>query len=121
MGNVSKRQKIAFTAGILIIAAIAVGGRHEWKLPSVRRPPPKPHAVQLSWAASPSPSTTGYNVYRTYASRVGYVRLNSSPVKERSYVDSTISQGRTYFYSVTTVDSADNESDYSKEIRMDVP
>jgi fibronectin type 3 domain-containing protein len=119
VANVPKRRAIFLAGVILMVVAFGLAGKHEWKLQSARTQS-KPSSVHLNWAASPSPKVTGYNVYRTFASGVGYVRLNSAPVKERSYVDSTISEGRTYYYAVTAVDDSGNESSYSKEIRIEV-
>lgn len=79
------------------------------------------YSVLLTWTASPSSAATGYNVYRSTVSGNDYVRINSSPVAGLSYVDGTVLDGTTYYYVLTTVDSAGDESGYSTELQMAIP
>lgn len=77
--------------------------------------------VALAWNASPSPATSGYNVYRSTTSGAGYVKINSSPVGGLSYVDATASGGAIYYYVTTAVDVNGNESTPSNETQAIVP
>jgi fibronectin type 3 domain-containing protein len=79
------------------------------------------HSVTLTWDASPSPTTSGYNIYRSTVSGGGYARINSSPVGSLSYVDTTISGGAIYYYVATAVDVNGDESTPSNEMQVIIP
>jgi hypothetical protein len=76
----------------------------------------------VSWTASAgsengnlfSPASesdvVGYYVYRSTTSGGPYTQLNSTPVTATSYADSTVTPGTTYYYTVTALDCALNES-----------
>jgi len=61
--------------------------------------------VDLSWSAPASgPPARGYNVYRgTQPGVYGAAPLNSSPLLEQRFQDSTVSNGTTYYYAVRAV------------------
>jgi hypothetical protein len=80
-----------------------------------------PSSVRLSWTASTSLNVTSYNVYRGTTTGGPYVKVNSSPVAALTYVDSSVSSGRSYFYVATAVDGNGNESTYSTEAAATVP
>jgi hypothetical protein len=80
-----------------------------------------PHSVALSWTASSSP-VSGYNVYRGTTSNGPYpTKLNSSLVTAVGYADSTVADGTTYYYVVTSVDSSNVESVDSNQATAIVP
>ncbi len=81
---------------------------------------PKAHSVDLKWKASPS-VVVGYNVYRADKSDGPYRKLNSSPVRETNYKDTTVQADRTYFYRVTAVDAKGGESGFTSQIKAVVP
>ncbi len=117
------RNTILFVllAGLVAIGA-AIKGQSIWnRLRAHSLPESSPRAVRLTWSASPSHQTIGYNVYRSSASGSGYRMLNEKPVTELSYVDRSISNQQTYYYVVTAVDGKGNESGYSKEIQIKAP
>jgi subtilisin family serine protease len=69
--------------------------------------------VSLAWDASTDPSPgklAGYNLYRSEQSLTGYARLNTALVSAPDYTDPNLINGKTYFYKVTAVDAAGNES-----------
>ena len=68
------------------------------------------HTVSLSWAASTSSNVVGYNIYRRTTPGGSPTRLNASPVAGTSYTDTAVQSGQTYYYTVTAVDSSNNES-----------
>jgi hypothetical protein len=70
-------------------------------------------SVGLSW--DPVPNAAGYFVYRSLVSGGGYTRLNSVPVTGAATIDDTVANGRWYYYVVTAVDDAGNESARSNE------
>jgi hypothetical protein len=63
------------------------------------------HNVQLTWLASPdaaaNPSLT-YNVYRSLTCDGTFSKLNSSPVANTSYLDTSVLAG-SYCYQVTSL------------------
>jgi hypothetical protein len=79
------------------------------------------HSVQLNWAASGSSSATGYQVYRSTTSGGSYARITGSAVNSLTYVDGSVSAGKTYYYVVTAVDSGGFESAYSGQAQAVIP
>jgi HYDIN/CFA65/VesB-like, Ig-like domain/Cep192 domain 4 len=78
------------------------------------------HSADLSW--DPSPSTVvGYNVYRSTTTGGPYAKLNTSLGPSTSYTDSTVQNGRTYYYVSTAVNAAGAESGYSNQLQMVIP
>ena len=70
--------------------------------------------VSLAWDAVPG--ATGYNLYRSYVSGGGWVKVNTSLLTATSYIDSGLQNARTYYYVVTSLDAAGNESRYSNQV-----
>jgi hypothetical protein len=79
------------------------------------------HSVVLTWGASPSSATSGYNVYRSNTSGSGYTKISSTPVSGLTYTDATVAGAHTYYYVMTAVDSVGDESDFSAELQEAVP
>jgi hypothetical protein len=79
------------------------------------------HRVDLSWKASTSRHVIGYNVYRGNTSGGPYRKIN--PVLDAStlYTDTSVTNGHTYYYVTTAVNSKDKESRYSKQVRAMIP
>jgi len=72
--------------------------------------------VSLDWNDNTEPDLAGYNVYRSTTQGSGYTQINASLVLTSDYVDSTVVNGTTYYYVVTAVDQAPNESGISNEV-----
>jgi glycosidase len=70
--------------------------------------------VDLIWDAVPG--AAGYHVYRSPVTGGGYVRLTDGSLEDAAYTDDTVTNGRLYYYVVTAVDDASNESDRSNEV-----
>ncbi len=92
--------------------------------PRDKTPPERPagltvvpgvHRVFLTWSENKEPDLAGYNVYRSFKSGADHVRLNDKPVLRTTYSDESVKTGATYYYIVTAVDKAGNESKPSKE------
>lgn len=66
--------------------------------------------VDLSWAISGQRSLAGYNIYRSEQPDERGQRLNRQLVVATAFRDTTAAPGRSYFYAVTVVDLAGNES-----------
>jgi glycosidase len=71
--------------------------------------------VDLSW--DPVAGAAAYHVYRSPVSGGGYDRLNDAPVMDLLFSDDTVGNGRFYYYVVTAVDEAGNESLRSNEVQ----
>jgi fibronectin type 3 domain-containing protein len=71
--------------------------------------------VEITWPVSPETDLKGYNVYRSRDIRQDYRQLNTQLVEplETVFRDSSIEEGNQYFYKITAVDSAGNESSKS--------
>ena len=81
-----------------------------------------PNSVSLTWTASSSSNLAGYYVYRG-TTQGAYSKLNSTPVADVDYTDSTVQSGAntTYYYVVTAVDSNNVESTDSNVASALVP
>jgi hypothetical protein len=82
--------------------------------------------IDLIWAPVTNADLAGYNVYRSEittdsAAAEKTVKLNSEPVKSPSYRDSDVVSGKTYTYSVSSVDVRGNESQRSEKTSEPVP
>jgi Abnormal spindle-like microcephaly-assoc'd, ASPM-SPD-2-Hydin/Cep192 domain 4 len=77
------------------------------------------HSVSLSWIASTS-TVVGYNIYRGSQNGGPYSAINTGNAGT-TYTDSTVQAGQTYYYVVTAVDSAGNESVDSNQAQAVVP
>jgi len=79
-------------------------------------------AVSLGWSAPSASDMDGYNVYRAasdFSSASDAQQINSGgPVGEASYRDDTVENGTGYYYRVTAVDEAGNESGLSKNVEQ---
>jgi len=72
--------------------------------------------VSLDWDDNIESDLAGYNIYRSTTSGSGYSKLNSSLLSSSNYTDNDVTNGATYYYVVTAVDTYPNESGYSSEV-----
>jgi uncharacterized repeat protein (TIGR03803 family) len=77
--------------------------------------------VNLTWDASTSQNTVGYNVYRGANANGPYTRINSTLDTNTAYADSTVQAGNTYYYVTTAVDNQGVESEYSNQTEAVIP
>jgi hypothetical protein len=77
------------------------------------------HSVSLKWDTAPS--AVGYYVYRGSNSGGPYTLLNSTAVTAADYVDSTVVEGQTYYYVVTSINEEKAQSSYSNQAEVTVP
>jgi glycosidase len=70
--------------------------------------------VGLAW--KPVPQASGYNLYRSPVHGGGWVKLNPNPLAAPSFNDSGLRNGDNYFYTVTALDAAGNESAFSQDV-----
>jgi len=76
--------------------------------------------IDLIWAPVTDADLDGYNIYR-HEQGGAPVRVNSEPVKMPAFRDAQVVSGKTYFYSVSAVDTRQNESARSEEASERVP
>jgi fibronectin type 3 domain-containing protein len=94
--------------------------------PKDMTPPAKPSGLTvvpgvgrifLTWNENKEADVAGYNVYRSVKSGRDYEKLTEKPIKRTTFSDETVKPGTMYYYVVTAVDEAGNESAHSKELR----
>lgn len=78
------------------------------------------HVVDLHWTAPSGSDLAGYNVYRG-PSATSLSKINPGLVASTLYDDSSVSNGSTYYYAVTTVDIYGKESAKSSTIERTIP
>ena len=121
----SKRNKIS--AGIVVLAAMilsagwfaATGGAALAKRIRTAGAPEK-RSVVLRWQASTTPNAR-YNVYRGPYWRVHPDKLNSAPIEETTFTDTTVVSGQAYWYVVKAVNEKGEESQASNETSATIP
>lgn len=79
------------------------------------------HCVNLSWKASTSDDVIGYNIYRGDRPGGPYWKIN--PVLDPStlYADTSVVDGKTYYYVTTAVSSNRKKSVYSNQVKIVIP
>lgn len=79
--------------------------------------------ISLFWTPNNESDIAGYNIYRADASSApesGWVRLNQTLHKLTTFRDDQVRPGAKYFYRVTAVDRAGNESPPSVVVSQEV-
>ncbi|WP_269525315.1 fibronectin type III domain-containing protein, partial [Coraliomargarita parva] len=71
-------------------------------------------SVSLDWADNSEPDMASYSVYRSTTSGSGYAAI-ATGLTSSDYVDNAVSNGTTYYYVVTALDTNANESSNSSE------
>jgi fibronectin type 3 domain-containing protein len=77
------------------------------------------HDVLVNWTVSTSPGITGQNIYRSTGS--GFSILATVDAVTTSYDDTTVVDGLTYGYAVTSFDGAGHESVLSNIANVSIP
>jgi hypothetical protein len=77
--------------------------------------------VELSWAIGSESDLAGYNVYRSEREDAPGERINTELLPSPTFRDTSVTSGRRYFYRVTAVDNAGNESPSGPAVQIDVP
>jgi fibronectin type 3 domain-containing protein len=72
--------------------------------------------VDLTWDPNSEPDLAGYNLYRATAAGGPYTKINASLITATSYTDSPLTNGTTYYFKVSAVDTSDNESALSSTV-----
>ncbi|MGB9511365.1 MAG: fibronectin type III domain-containing protein, partial [Candidatus Acidiferrum sp.] len=82
---------------------------------------PGTFVVDLSWAINLETDVVGYRVYRSESESERGQSLTSEPVPTPSFRDNQVASGQRYWYIVTAVDRAGNESAPSAAIAVVIP
>ena len=80
-----------------------------------------PAYIELSWAINTEPDLAGYYVYRSDAENAPGERVNTEILPSPTFRDISVLPGRRYFYRVSAVDRAGNESPKTSAMQADVP
>jgi len=83
--------------------------------------PQGPAYIELSWEISSEPDLAGYRVYRSDLEESSGQRLNEELLPSPAFRDISVVDGKRYFYRVSAVDRAGNESSMSSAVPADVP
>jgi hypothetical protein len=83
--------------------------------------PQTPAYVELSWAISPEGDLAGYHVYRSDRENTLGERINRDILPSPTFRDIPVAPGGRYFYRVSAIDRAGNESPPSSTVRVEVP
>ena len=75
-------------------------------------------AVELIWTANSEPDLAGYNVYRREGGGAAQ-KINQKLLGTPIVRDTSVAAGRKYFYRVTALDLANNESAPSEEVQVE--
>jgi len=72
--------------------------------------------VTLTWNPNNETDLAGYNIYRSDTAQNGYLKINSTLVNSSLYTDNSVLANSTYYYVISAVDNAANESTMSSEV-----
>ena len=75
-------------------------------------------AVELIWTANSEPDLAGYNVYRREEGSAA-IKINKEILRTPIVRDTSVAAGHKYFYRVTALDLATNESAASEEAQVE--
>jgi hypothetical protein len=77
--------------------------------------------VSIYWNQNWESDLAMYRVYRSTADPGPYFKLDDVPASQTFFDDTSVSNGETWFYAVTALDQAGNESELSLESVFDTP
>ena len=78
------------------------------------------HSADLTWDPSKD-VVIGYNVYRGGTNGGPYAQINAVLDSSTNYTDSAVNAGKTYYYVVTAVNAANQESAFSNQVKVVIP
>jgi fibronectin type 3 domain-containing protein len=72
------------------------------------------HGIVLNWSANGEADLAGYRIFRATSANGTYTALNNGQIVVGTlFIDGTVAHGRAYFYRITAVDTAGNQSPQS--------
>ncbi|UCH88059.1 MAG: right-handed parallel beta-helix repeat-containing protein [Thermoplasmata archaeon] len=75
-------------------------------------------SLTLSWLPNPEHDIVGYNVYRSKAEIVDYIRINTELIYTLEFIDSGLDEDTQYLYKINVVDDFGLASDFSDTISV---
>ncbi|BFU77044.1 fibronectin type III domain-containing protein [Arcobacter sp. 15-2] len=69
-----------------------------------------PKKIQLAWGKSLTKDVIAYNIYRAASATGSYSKIYTAPVSDNRFDDVISTDGKIYFYKITTVDKDNLES-----------
>jgi hypothetical protein len=93
-------------------------------IPNPALQPSQPASIDLSWDPNSEPDFAGYLVYRRAISGTAdstATRLTPTPLAGPAFRDLTATPGQRYAYTVTAIDTSNNESRPSPEVQETLP
>jgi fibronectin type 3 domain-containing protein len=85
---------------------------------------PAPNRLSLFFPANPERDVAGYNVYRTLDPNLPkdrWLKLTTALLTRTTFQDETVESGKKYYYYLTAVDTAGNQSKPSDVVSETVP
>jgi hypothetical protein len=83
--------------------------------------PPATASATLTWNPNTEPDLASYRVYRSTNQGVYGAAIATVPAGTVSYTATGLPVGQTYYFTITAVDSSDNESPFSNEVNKSIP
>jgi fibronectin type 3 domain-containing protein len=80
-----------------------------------------PAYIELSWGISPEGDLAGYSVYRSEGENSPGERVSTDILPSPTFRDISVTPGRRYYYRVSALDRAGNESPKSSAAVAEVP
>jgi len=75
------------------------------------------NSLKIEWYPNTEADLAGYNIYRSYVSNTGFVKLNESLISVITnpfWIDNTAEYGTNYYYRVEAVDFDNNASSFTE-------
>jgi fibronectin type 3 domain-containing protein len=91
--------------------------------PDMTQPNAIPGRIALFWTASSEPDVVGYYLYRSTDANQPkpWTKLTPQAYNRITFTDQNVETGKTYYYYVTAIDNAGNESKPSQVVSETVP
>jgi Abnormal spindle-like microcephaly-assoc'd, ASPM-SPD-2-Hydin/Immunoglobulin I-set domain len=106
--------------GQVTVSSSAANSPTDISLTGTGIPSDAAHYVDLSWAGGAA-GVTGFNAYSSTSANGPFAKLNAAPLTSSTYTDNSVQAGQTYYYVVTALNAANEESKYSSDVTAIVP
>lgn len=107
-------------SGTITIAASGATNTPQTVTVSLTVSAPSTSTATLTWNANTETDLASYNVYRSTTPGVYGAAVANVPAGTMSYLSTGLQTGTTYYFTITAVDSAGNESPHSTEVSRSI-